>query len=513
MRRLILILMCIALIHKGYGQYTYFNHVFGSTDDQSSQFDTCIELIDSIWYTWGGGVDGPFFNSVSTYSSSGIFQDDAIWTFPQSLIYLGETNSFQKIPGENAFLFSQAIEDVNGSHGLLMKVDSNLDTLWTSILDIYIGQTSVITHAWDGDGFILAGEHQVAGVGNGTFIAKVDTEGQYLWHTVLHEPDEGSYRNRYISSIGNGYILSGSEGGGLDTEGVVEFYNSDTEELLSLSTNGSAILRGIMEHTVKDNGEIIVTQSSLVQDYPGASDPIFAYCRQRIYELDIENEGLVLLNEYFQDNSLITGGVVKTIESSANPLVMLGQGHTEVDGTLNDMSFVMALDDNYEMSWHTQLSYELCPGCTNELYDIEQAPDGGYVMVGKFNSPEDPYDKTWLVKVDACGDLVWQGCDPVGIQEFQIQSRNDGMKLEIYPNPARDLVRVLTPSGVGVSAGWQSLSLYDVTGKVVKELSDDRFTQSNDEVTLDVSDLPSGLYSIALTTAYGRVFSSKLVVE
>ncbi len=496
MRQSLSIALCIALVQIGFGQYTYFNNVFGDSNDQASKFETCIELLDSTWYTWGGGVDGQFFNSVSTYSSSGMYQEDVIWTFPQSLVYLGETNSFQKIPNESTFLFSQAMEDVNGSHGLLMKIDSNLDTLWTSVIDIYPGQTSVITHAWDGNGFILAGEHGVNGVGNGTFIAKVDTQGQYLWHTILHEPQEGSYRNRFISVVENGYIVSGSQGGGLETEGQVEYYNSLSDELFTLVNNESAISRGIMSHVVRSNGEVIVTQPIRVTDYPGSANPSFAYSKSNLFRLDFVDMELELLAEHNGGGNWITGGAIKTIESSQDGLVQLGRTYLEINDSLRQVSFVTKLTEDYQVDWYTELSYEICSGCTNELYDIEQASDGGYVMVGKFSSPEDPYDKTWLVKVDACGDLEWQGCEPVGLTDWTTSA-----SVSIFPNPANDFLRI----EFSAANEAEIIELVDLSGRVVLDMLF--------ENKIDVSSLGAGIYLLRILNTEGVLHSEKLLIE
>ena len=387
--------MCIALIQNGFGQYTYFNTVDGITGDDASEGVTNCEFLDSSFYVWGGGIiNGTQQKLLRTYNAVAIALDENWQEFPGNYIFSGTTNSFQLIPGEAAFLVSHALVDANGTHGFLMKVDDDLDTLWTELIDIYPGETYIYTHAWDGEGFILAGEHQVAGVGNGTFIAKVDTEGQYLWHNVLHEPEEGSYRNQTISVIPEGYIVSGSEGGGTNTEGQIEFYDTQTEVLTTLTNNEAAILRGIMSHSVRNNGDIIATQPIRTSDYPGSSNPQFTYTKSNLYLFSTDELELQLLEEFDGWGEWISGFIVKTIESSQDGLVQLGRTYLEINDSLRQISFVMKLTEDYQVDWYTELSYEICSGCVNELYDIEQAPDGGYVMVGKFNSPADPYDKT-----------------------------------------------------------------------------------------------------------------------
>jgi hypothetical protein len=195
MRCLVSILV-IVLFVKGHGQYTYFNQVYGQFGDNASEGMTCAEVFGEYTYTWGGGI----FNGVQKkilrkYDQEGNMVDEAVLEFEDSYVYSGITNSFQRIPGEEAFLMSHAIVDSDGTHGFLMKVDSDLDTLWTKKIDIFPPYTYFYTHTYVGDGFVLAGEYGLGPGERGTFIAKIDLEGNYLWHEILHEPSEGAFRN------------------------------------------------------------------------------------------------------------------------------------------------------------------------------------------------------------------------------------------------------------------------------------------------------------------------------
>ena len=142
----------------------------------------------------------------------------------------------------------------------------------------------------------------------------------------------------------------------------------------------------------------------------------------------------------------------------------------------------MKFNEEFQSDWYTELSYEICSGCTNELYDIEQAPDGGYVMVGKFNSPEDPYDKTWLVKVDACGDMEWQGCEPVGIEEI-VKTPS----IKIFPNPASSLINIEVLENIEI----HTIGIIDMMGRTV--------LRSSYSSSLDLSHLPSGAYKLIIS--------------
>jgi hypothetical protein len=77
-----------------------------------------------------------------------------------------------------------------------------------------------------------------------------------------------------------------------------------------------------------------------------------------------------------------------------------------------------------------------------------------------------------------------------GIDEAQAKAT-----LELYPNPANDLVNIILPNQLDASA---TLHLLDITGKKVKSVT----PQLNSIMhTMNVSDMPSGLYFVVLQTA------------
>jgi len=339
---------------------------------------------------------------------------------------------------------------------------------------------------------------------------KVDLEGEVLWNEIIHEPSEGVFRNVDISAIGEQYVVSGASDAGVDTEGYLEIVDGSGDILWSWVNNESALYRGIVRHSKINDQTLLATQSVAYSLIPGSVNPILSYTKVKKFLVDIQGEFIYDEIDYFADSTLILGGVTKSIVVGLDEYIMLGVGERMVDGQRVGISFIMKTAANGDIEWLTDLFIEQCQDCENKLWDIERTSDGGYVMVGEFtNYNVDPRNKTWLVKVDACGDLEWQGCAPVGIGEFKVQDS----RLRVYPNPASNHVLVASPLGAGGSGGWQSLSLFNITGKEVQKISNIEHRMSNYEVEIDVSNLPSGLYSMALTTQDGKVHSEKLVIE
>lgn len=483
------------------GQFSYFNIVSGNSGDQISEGVTNLEILYDTMYVWGGGIDSDNqFKFIRTYSELGQMTGQNTLEFNEEYIYNGGTNSFLRIPGEDAFLFSHGSVDSEGTKGFLMKVDADLDTLWTRRLDIFPPHTYIYTHAWDGDGFVLTGEFGVAPGEKGTFLAKVDTEGELLWHHIIHQPWEGIFRNVELSILDNGYLVSGSDGNGFETEGVIEILNSQGDDIHTLYGENTEIFGGTMRHLVLGDGMIIVSQSIIYEDYPPISDPSWGYTKLRLYELnsDASEPILIPLAEYFTDYEWIGGGIFKMIEVN-DKIVMVGNYSEDEGDPFFQESFAAQIDRfTLEMDWYTPLTYDPCVTCTNQLYDIEQAPDGGYVMVGKFDdAATDPYDKTWLVKVDACGDLEWQGCEPVGIDEWEVQSR-----FNIYPNPVSDELHV----ELSTTEEWDEIRITDFLGQEVKR-------ERSFNSSLMVDGLKSGLYILTLYSKGLPIHSQKFMKE
>jgi len=276
---------------------------------------------------------------------------------------------------------------------------------------------------------------------------KIDTLGNVLWHQLIHAPTEGVFRNLDISVVDGGYVWSGAKGVAENTSGRLERISQDGElEWFIQNSNGSGAMRHAL---ILDT--IITAEAHKYADYENSSNPQFAYSYLRLSYLDVNLETLVNSTDIQVGEPWVSNGVFKILQGNNDAYVISGTFYEPVDSHLELVSYILQVDENFQLDWYTKLSYSQCPSCENILYDMEIAPDGGYVMVGSFRDYDVSFnERTWLVKVDACGDLEWQGCAPVGIGEFKVQDS----RLRVYPNPASNHVLVASPLGAGGSGGW-----------------------------------------------------------
>ena len=290
--KLIISVLILMIGWSGYvqAQYTYFNNAFGIPNDQGSNTTTNVEIIDSSYYLFSfgvnSGIDSYEFQKVN---SEGDLVGQSSITFPGEFIYLGVNNSFVKVPQEDNFLFSQGKLDSSGLSGYLLKVSSDLDTLWSHEYDLFPESTYFYTHVAVSDGFIIAGENSVFQSGRGTFLLKVDGEGNELWTSILRTPNEGIYRNFYILAVDDGYLLGGAQALPDGTaKGLITKVDLDGNVEWEIDGENTEIFGGGFLLHENDIGEIITVQGIAYQTNPPTPD--LYWVETRISKLDLETQ-------------------------------------------------------------------------------------------------------------------------------------------------------------------------------------------------------------------------------
>lgn len=502
--RIRLILLFLPVVITCSGQYEYFNATIGVDSDEESELSVEIELLEDGYLVFGGGVNEDEFYFYRKHGFDGELIDEYEFILDEGFIFMGTGGNFS-LKDSLGFL-SRAHTGPQGVRGVGLKSNTELDTLWLKYYSLYDDYTSFFTHTPVEDGYAIAGEYGVGPGQRGTFIAMLDTAGQVLWHESIHAPEEGVFRNTMISTLGDAFIVSGGELINEETIGYVEFLNPDGTLAWRHEGDGPGIFRNIMIHQVLNDDQVVLAQPIAHEDYPGVNDPIWTYNLMRLYSVDLINEDISIIGDYLEEEQWVRGGPTDIL-AVEDGLVLMG-GFFETPFENHSKSFICKLDTDYQLEWYTELNYDDCSSCDNDLFDLVQAPDGGYTMVGKFDSFEDPYDKTWLVKVDACGDLEWQGCEPVGLDSYEMEVMGDG--LEVWPNPvvAGEVLSVRLPEELRV----ERVEVLDVVGRF--EGLNVTIEPSNTQ-TIELKDLnlSTGLYSILVTSRDGQRYSGKFIVE
>ena len=74
-------------------------------------------------------------------------------------------------------------------------------------------------------------------------------------------------------------------------------------------------------------------------------------------------------------------------------------------------------------------------------------------------------------------------------------------RLGLYPNPSKNEINISELE----SQSCEEIMIFDMTGRLKKCFAND--------VKLDISDLPNGLYMIRVVTEEGKIFTEKFMIS
>ncbi|MFZ5434160.1 MAG: T9SS type A sorting domain-containing protein, partial [Calditrichota bacterium] len=143
-------------------------------------------------------------------------------------------------------------------------------------------------------------------------------------------------------------------------------------------------------------------------------------------------------------------------------------------------TYVARVASDGAMLWDT--IYGLPEGDTG--YDIEILPDGGYLIAGSYwrslSSTRDVY-------------VVRTLPDPMAIESREPLAMATHFALTAYPNPFNAVCRLSLELD---QPGHVNLDVFDLTGRLVKQLVNARLNRGSHSLVLDGSVLPTGVYFV-----------------
>ncbi len=201
---------------------------------------------------------------------------------------------------------------------------------------------------------------------------------------------------------------------------------------------------------------------------------------------------------------LLAGAAIRDAHITAdNGCVIMGYYNGTAD-EFPEKSWIVKVDSLGNQEWakvyeHLDPYHDVSD---HVLYDLELAEDGGYMCAGLHweYDGSDFHQKLWLLKLDACGDEEWQGCEPiVGVEEVMVGDVNV-QALHTWPNPVSESTLNYS-TGAYLSVG-SIVELIDLNGKVILSKS-----TSLPEIngSIEVGQLDAGLYVLRVAGEQKRV--------
>ncbi len=161
-----------------------------------------------------------------------------------------------------------------------------------------------------------------------------------------------------------------------------------------------------------------------------------------------------------------------------------------------------------------------------ELYGITRTTDGGFMLTGDFYSPAGDLFPGGMIascafKTDSCGCFDAEGCNGHCLDSYSENYVYMAIA-GVFPNPTSDKITVnFEYSGADTEFNYK---IYSLNGQVLQEgtsgasvplqngTSGASVPLENGNLKIDISDLPSGYYTIQLWGG-GKIFTGKFVKE
>jgi len=406
----------------------------------------------------------------------------------------------------------------------LIKTNTYGDTLWTKTFG-----GSEIDYAWSvqqttDEGYIIAGETRSFGCGSfDVWLIKTDTLGDTVW-TKTYGGIDGDGASYVRQTLDGGYIISAWTNsfsvGNLDIWLIKTDSKGDT--LWTKTFGGSGIDEASSVQQTLDEGYIIAGGTESFSS--GSFDVWLIKTNTSGDTLWTKTHGGVSAEGAAAVQQTIDGGYI-----IAGATHSFGLGFTDIwlikTNSFGDTVWTKTFGGwNYDGAWSVQQTLDggyIIAGATasfgagsddvwliktNSFGDtlwtttyggiggdrascVQQTMDGGYIVVGVTSSFGSGSSDIWLIKTDGMGNTVTN----MNIANLEIPCN---YKLfQNYPNPFNSITSIKYEIQV---LGRVQIDIYDISGKLVKQLFNENCQPGLYNITWDGSDQQNKLVATGI---------------
>ena len=395
--------------------------------------------------------------------------------------------------------------------GILMRFDSNLDTLWTkSYIDSPPHDSSCMFDNFrqlSDNGFIITGGYSAV-------------EGGAKWRIRLLQTDSlgNIYWNKYYGS-GNTYFIASdvtpTSDGGYAISGGAFPYNTTSQDNdpIIIKTDSVGNQQWIKHlgnpDCCEETSYIDVTTDGNILEGSFYSDSCMGWTTylSRINLVKIRNDGSVVWDKKY--------GVIQPYRWT-NKVKVLPDGDIVAVGHYQFVSvekwvkiaWMLRTDSAGNERWYRE--YQMMEGNFSEnfLYNVIPTDDGGFAACGSVfpaNLPDTGTQDSWVLKVDSLGceapGLCW-----VGENEILVKTFTPEKPFIIYPNPADDKVFVEFYE----NSNGAVIELFDLYGRSRVTIL---HPPNQALAEMDISALPPGIYVVRVKSGEKVQGTGKVVVK
>jgi hypothetical protein len=349
-------------------------------------------------------------------------------------------------------------------------------------------------------GYIIAGSTESFGAGLlDVYLIKTDSLGDTLWTRTYGGTDRDRGYSVQQTVPDGGYIISGSTesfGAGMEDVYLIKT-NPLGDTLWTKVYGGSSYDRGASIRQTSDGGFIIVGRTSSFG--AGFGD---------VYLIKTDSSGDTLWTKTIGSSNEDVGESVQQTVPDGGYIITGSTGPF-----MSPMNVYLIKTDSLGSTlWTTIYGGDTL---SDFGYSVQQTSDGGFIIVGKTRSFGAGLDDVYLIKTGGDG--------MVGIQETNNEYRTRNFEFRLiqnHPNPfnSTTTIRYIVPSANPESRipHHISLSIYDITGRLVETLVNENKEPGVYQVHWEGKDQASGIYFYRLDIRLGQALdytdTRKLVI-
>ena len=364
----------------------------------------------------------------------------------------------------------------------------------------------------------------------GDFIAKIDTDGSWVWATGIEGVYDGGIADIAVSSSGYAYLTGSFKREmifGSDTLTTTSLLQTHDMFVAKLNLNGEwewAIQAG--NDDVSEHGSAIETNSSGVcvtghfeDSLTLGSHTIYndVYTVNTFYVAQLDDQGNWIWVtpgkvDWSSDNSYYNGygWAYDLAFDNIEDIYITGKCNHYIFGTdtvksegMEQHVFIAKMNSSGNWQWVTGVGTEPINHCEGTSITVDA--NNEVRIAGKYNATLN-FGSVTLVKEDSGYDFfVAKLGNTVSIEDISLP---DEYALSNYPNPFNPIttIRYAVPQSSRIK-----LSLYDINGRLVGVLFDAYHAAGTYEIKWDASHYSSGLYIYTLEYA-DQSISKKMIL-
>ncbi len=289
---------------------------------------------------------------------------------------------------------------------LLIKTDSNGDTLWSKTYGRSLVQEGYSVQQTTDGGYIILGYTAYGVQGNDVYLIKTNDSGDVQWTKKYDRGFDDKGYSVYQTTDG-GYIFTGYAQG----PGSLYLIKTDSSGVILWTNiyNGPNTETGYSVQQTTDGGYIVA----------GETDG-FGAGQKDVFLIKTDSTGVVLWTKTFGGTNSDFGRSVQQTTDGGYIIT----GATMSFGAGNQDIYLIKTDDIGDTLWTKTFG-----GLLDEVgYSVRQTADGGYIITGYTESFGAGLKDVYLIKTNGSGDTLWtKAYGGTGVDEgHSVEQTSDG---------------------------------------------------------------------------------------